>query len=118
MRTVIRDLEMFPRAYAIPSQWPTNPWQRDAAVRTAQQFLGNYRGRILPPVNTVSASKLLLQKQIPGKLPAPLANHCRMFAYQVAELVRLSVEQPVLEEEIVDDAADTPAQGSEDAVAA
>ena len=28
IRTVIRDLEMFPRAYAIPTQWPTNAWAR------------------------------------------------------------------------------------------
>ena len=33
IRTLIRDLEMFPRAYAIPTQWPVIPWQRDAADR-------------------------------------------------------------------------------------
>jgi chromosome partitioning protein len=34
IRTVIKDLEAFPRAWAIPSQWPTNPWQQEAAEKT------------------------------------------------------------------------------------
>ncbi len=33
LRTVLRDLEAFPNAYALPSQWPTNAWARDAADR-------------------------------------------------------------------------------------
>ena len=43
LRTVLRDLETFPHAYALPSQWPTNAWQRDAADRNVAQLLGNYR---------------------------------------------------------------------------
>jgi chromosome partitioning protein len=33
LRTVLRDLEAFPHAYALPSQWPTNAWQQEAADR-------------------------------------------------------------------------------------
>lgn len=89
IRTVIRDLEMFPRAYAIPSQWPANAWQREAAERMLAELLAPYRDRILAPVFTLSASKLLLQRQIPSALPTPLANACRALAHQVAELLQL-----------------------------
>ena len=42
IRTVVKDLEMFPRAWALPSQWPSNPWQREAAQRRSahRQHLG------------------------------------------------------------------------------
>jgi chromosome partitioning protein len=92
IRTVIRDLEMFPRAYAIPSQWPTNVWQREAAEKTIDEFLSIYRDRILSPVATLSASKNLLQKTIPGSLPSPLANSCRGVARQVLDLLQIPFE--------------------------
>ncbi len=91
LRTVIRDLEMFPRAYAIPSQWPTNAWQRETAERTLDQFLSPYRDRVLAPVFALSPTKLLLQKQIPGALPTPLANACRSIAHQVLDLLQIPV---------------------------
>jgi hypothetical protein len=91
IRTVVRDLEMFPRAYAVPSQWPTNAWQRDAADRNVRTMMRPYRHRILNPVNALSASKLLLQKEIPDQLPTPLANACRALARQVLEVLEIDV---------------------------
>ncbi|PKO58329.1 MAG: hypothetical protein CVU25_04975, partial [Betaproteobacteria bacterium HGW-Betaproteobacteria-19] len=91
IRTVVRDLEMFPRAYAVPSQWPSNAWQRDAADRNVAQLMGAYRHRILNPVGALSASKLLLQKQVPEQLPTPLANACRAFGRQVLEVLEIDV---------------------------
>ncbi len=104
IRTVIRDLEMFPRAWAIPSQWPTNPWQQEAAGKTIREQLGQYADRILQPVSALSASKLLLQRNIPGKLPTPLGNACRALAYQVLDMLEIACEEPV--EEIEDEAAE------------
>lgn len=92
IRTVVRDLEMFPRAYAVPSQWPTNAWQRDAADRAVRQWMRPYRHRILNPVNALSATKLLLQRDIPEQLPTPLSNACRALARQVLEV--LEIDQP------------------------
>ena len=89
IRTVMRDLEMFPRAYAVPTQWPTNAWQREAADRTVALLMGAYRHRILRPVNALSASKLLLQKQVPDQLPTPLANACRAVARQVLQVLEI-----------------------------
>ncbi|MCX8086803.1 MAG: hypothetical protein N3C63_07845 [Rhodocyclaceae bacterium] len=92
IRTVIRDLEMFPRAYAIPTQWPTNAWQREVAERTVAELLAPYRDRILDPVFSLSASKLLLQKRIEGPLPTPLANACRALAHQVIDLLQIPLD--------------------------
>src|SRR5574337_1185602 len=68
IRTVLRDLEMFPRAYALPSQWPGNAWQRTTADRQVARMMGAHRHRILRPVTALSATKLLLQKQLPDQL--------------------------------------------------
>jgi hypothetical protein len=92
IRTVVRDLEMFPRAYAIPTQWPTNAWQREAAEKTVRDMLAPYHDRLLDPVFSLSASKLLLQKEIPESLPTPLANAARSMAHQVLELLQISID--------------------------
>lgn len=87
IRTVVRDLEMFPRAYAVPTQWPTNAWQREAVDRSVAQLMGAYRHRILHPVLALSGTKLLLQKQLPEHLPTAVANACRALARQVLDLM-------------------------------
>lgn len=92
IRTVIRDLDMFPRAYAIPTQWPTNAWARESADKTVAEMLAPYRDRILDPVHSLAASKLLLQRQVPPSLPTPLANTCRASARQVLDLLQIPIE--------------------------
>jgi len=92
IRTVIRDLEMFPRAYAVPAQWPTNAWAREMAERLVQEMLAPYHDRILDPIYALGASKLLLQKQIPSVLPTPLANACRASAHQVLDLLQIPID--------------------------
>lgn len=104
IRTVIKDLETFPRAYAIPSQWPTNPWALEAANKAVRQHLWRYSDRILTPVPALSASKLLLQKEIPAALPTPLANACRALAYRVLELLEVPCAEPA--EEVAAEAAE------------
>lgn len=89
IRTVLKDLNQFARAYAVPSQWPTNAWQREAAERTVAEMMHAYRHRLLNPVNALSSSKLLLHQQIPAQFPTPLANACRAFARQVVELLEI-----------------------------
>jgi chromosome partitioning protein len=95
IRAVIRDLEMFPHAYAIPTQWPTNAWQREAADATLAEMLAPFRNRMLQPVFALSASKLLLQKEIPVPLPTPLTNAARSVAHQVLELLQIPISEPV-----------------------
>ncbi len=92
IRTVLADLERFPRAYALPSQWPTNPWAREAADRTVARMMGAYRHRILRPVNTLSSTKQLLQREVPEQLPTALSNTCRRLARQMLEVLEIHYE--------------------------
>lgn len=93
IRTLIQDLDRFPNAFALPSQWPSNPWQLQAATRTVEQLLGAYRDRILEPVYAQSATKLLLQHELPAQLPTALNNTARMVALQVMELLRIPLPE-------------------------
>lgn len=92
VRTVIQDLERFPEALALPSQWPTNPWQRDAADRLIADMLAPYQDRLLGPVPSVSSSKLLLREDLPEELPTVLNNACRGIAWQVVERLNLTAD--------------------------
>jgi hypothetical protein len=118
IRTVIRDLEMFPRAYAIPTQWPTNAWQRETAEKTVSELLAPYRDRILDPVLSLSASKILLQRRLPGSLPSPLAHACRTVARQVVDLLQLPLEEPVPLRTATRTAANYPAHAQQPLAAA
>lgn len=92
MRTVLYDLEQFPHAVALPSQWPGNALQLQVATRSIDQLLGTHRERILAPVNALSATKLLLQEQIVEHLPSPLNRACLRLARQALERLHLPVQ--------------------------
>ena len=47
MRTVSRDLEQFPQAWALPSQWPTNLWAANVATRSIDSQMAIHKDRIL-----------------------------------------------------------------------
>jgi len=92
LRTILHDLELFPRAFAIPSQWPKNKWQREAADKLVATIPEEYHGRVLDPVFALSASKLLLQTRPPETLPAALNSACKRLANQLLDMVEGSEE--------------------------
>jgi hypothetical protein len=75
----------------------------DAADRSVAQILGAHRDRLLHPVASLSATKLLLQKHIPDGLPSNVGNACRALARQVMDVL-----------EIEDSARDTPHPAHQD----
>lgn len=91
MRTLIRDLEMFPQAYAVPSQWPIIPWQRESAQRVIDEWLHPYRDRVLAPVPALSFTKHLLQKRITAPLPSHLDQASSELARQILGLLHIPV---------------------------
>ena len=93
IRTLVRDLDRFPNAYALPSQWPTNRWAEASAQRTVHSMLGNYQHRILAPVYALSCSKILLQDELPMVLPTQLHNASREIAMQVMELLGMEMNE-------------------------
>lgn len=96
MRVVLQDLERLPHALALPSQWPTNAWAREAAGRALEAQLGGVRDRLLEPVNALGASKVLLQSTLPASLPRALEDACRQLALSVVALAGIELpETPV-----------------------
>jgi hypothetical protein len=95
IRTVVHDLDLFPHAYAVPLQWPSNVWQRKVADRNVAQLMGAFSHRILRPVEALSASKLLLQKQVPEQLPSPLTGACRAIGRQLLEVLEIDIDADV-----------------------
>jgi hypothetical protein len=89
IRTVLNDLDTYPNAFGIPSQWPTNPWQQLAAERSLDELMQSYRPRLLDPVYSLSASKLLLESTIPNNLPSTLNNVSRRLARQVFDRLEI-----------------------------
>jgi hypothetical protein len=72
-----------------------------------------YRHRILRPVNGLSSTKLLLQREVPDQLPTPLANACRGIARQMLDVLEIEyrdTKDP--EEEVVDADGDTGMAGN------
>lgn len=80
LRSLIQDLERYPRAWALPSQWPTNHWQQEASGRLLATLPAALRSRVLAPVYAVSSSKLLLQTKLPETMPTVLNNAARAVA--------------------------------------
>ena len=95
MRTLIRDLEMFPQAYAVPSQWPIIPWQRESAQRVVDEWLHPYRDRVLAPVPALSFTKQLLQKRVTAPFPGHLDQASSDLARQILGLLHIPVYEGV-----------------------
>lgn len=93
IRTVLHDLELFPRAVAIPSQWPKNKWQQAAADKMVADIPETYQSRVLEPVFALSATKLLLQTRPPEQLPAALNRACKLLASQLLDMVEGDEEE-------------------------
>jgi hypothetical protein len=87
LRVVCRDLQRLPRALALPSQWPSNPWQYKAAQRLLESVPAEFQNKILAPVFAVSSSKLLLQTPLPDSLPTPVNKVSRAFARYVLQIL-------------------------------
>lgn len=80
LRVACADLERLPDALALPAQWPSNPWQFQAAQRLLESVPAHLQSRILAPAFSISASKLLLQSPPPAHVPSPVNNACRVLA--------------------------------------
>jgi hypothetical protein len=88
VRTVRADMARLPAAMAVPSQWPTNVWQQEAADRLLAAQMADCAARLLPPVPAVSATKLLLQIDVPASLPPQVGHAARAFARSVLALLQ------------------------------
>lgn len=92
LRVVCRDLQRLPRAFALPAQWPSNPWQYKAALRLLESMPAELQHRTLAPVFAVSSSKLLLQTPQPVSMPTPVNKVCRAFAQYTLQVLAHGAE--------------------------
>jgi hypothetical protein len=60
-----------------------------AAEKTLDEIMQSFRPRLFDPVYAVSASKLLLQAEVPSHLPSILNNVSRSLAKQVLDQLDL-----------------------------
>jgi hypothetical protein len=90
IRLVLRNLAAFPQAYAVPSQWPTNAWQKRVASRLIDESLGHYRDQTLRPVYALSTTKVLLNHRLPDVVPVSLNDACRDLAHQIAQILGMA----------------------------
>lgn len=75
--TVRQDLERLEGSYAIPSQWPTAKWRRETVEERVDQYLADFKDRILAPISFMPALDLLLVPDLRDSLPTKLNNACR-----------------------------------------
>ncbi|KAF7597798.1 MAG: hypothetical protein CGU28_16565 [Candidatus Dactylopiibacterium carminicum] len=101
LRVVCEDLKRLPNALALPTQWPSNPWQFGAAQRLLETVPAELQGRVLAPVFALSCSKQLLQHPQPSVVPTSLRKLSQAFAFQMlglleADRTRLNAAQTAL----------------------
>ena len=96
MSTVTRDAEGTVTGNTYDKYGSSNPVVKKLMAgfeRTLDELMQDYRPRLLDPVYAVSASKLLLETQVPPRLPTMLNNVCRGLARQVLERLELPEEE-------------------------
>ena len=60
IRVVMQDMQRIPKAYALPSAWPTNFFARIQAQSMLNKMEAAFPGRVLQPVPHIRASQSLL----------------------------------------------------------
>jgi chromosome partitioning protein len=84
---VNEELAQFPDAWAMPSDWPTNPKAQAVDVGYIEKLEANHPGRLLPiTYNTHSVRDFLLAGFNGSVLPSA-QRYCRTLARQIAELL-------------------------------
>jgi len=90
---VAADLVRFPKAFALPSNWPTNSKAASIDAGYIEKLQARFSGRILPPVLSTHSIRDFLLNEFSGALLPPAQRYCRTIARQVAELLDSVPEQ-------------------------
>ena len=90
---VATDLNRFPAAFALPSNWPTNSKAANIDAGYLQKLEAQFPGRILPPIPATHAIRDFVLSEFNGVLLPPAQRYCRTVARQVAVLLDAASEQ-------------------------
>jgi chromosome partitioning protein len=87
------DLVRFPKAFALPSNWPTNSKAASIDAGYVEKLEARFPGRVLPPVPATHSIRDFLLNEFNGALLPPAQRYCRTIARQIAELLDAAAEQ-------------------------
>jgi chromosome partitioning protein len=84
---VATDLGRFPKAFALPTNWPTNSKAATIDAGYIEKLEAQFPGRILPSVPTTHAIRDFVLSEFNGALLPPAQRYCRAVARQIASLL-------------------------------
>ena len=84
---VHNEMNQFPKAWALPSNWTTNAKAFEVDGGYIQKLRGSYPGRVLPPAFTTHSIRDLALQSFNGTLLPPAQRYCRTIARTVMGLL-------------------------------
>lgn len=85
--TVAEDMAKFPKAWAWPSNWPSNSKAAEIDQGYIEKLAELYSGRILKPLPATHSIRDLILQNFDGTLLPPAQKYCRVMARQILDLV-------------------------------
>jgi len=85
--TVAEDMAKFPKAWAWPSNWPSNSKAAEIDRGYVEKLGELYPHRILKPLVATHSIRDLILQNFDGTLLPPAQKYCRMLARQILELL-------------------------------
>ena len=83
---VDQEMERFPEAWALPSNWPTNSKAMIVDAGYIEKLEAKFPGRILTPTPSTHAIRDIVLKEFNGSLLSPAQRYCRTLARTVSDL--------------------------------
>ncbi len=85
--TVAEDMAKFPKAWAWPSNWPSNSKAAEIDRGYVEKLAELYPGRILKPLPATHSIRDLILQNFDGTLLPPAQKYCRVLARQILDLI-------------------------------
>lgn len=88
VRVAAADLARLSDAYGLPNRWPTQAWAKTAAERDLDRGLGEFRSRLLSPLNEINGLITLVSEDGPHQR---INGACKSFALRILERMGLNL---------------------------
>jgi len=87
LETVKEDLKRFPKAWALPSNWPNNTKAKEIDSGYVDKLAADFPDRILKELVATHAVRDLVLLQFSGILLPPAQRFCKLLARQVLDVL-------------------------------
>jgi len=85
--TIAEDMARFEKAWALPSNWPSNAKAKEVDTGYIDKLAEFYPDRILKPMPATHSVRDLVLHAFNGSLLPPAQRYCRMLARRVLEIL-------------------------------